>query len=75
MELELGKGVKNNKNNSCRYVSTKQKLKKNIGPLLRSTGSSVMNDTEKGRSTLLYSLCLGLHGQGQLPSLCAKKQQ
>lgn len=47
MELELAKGVKNNKKNSCRYVSTKQKFKEDVDPLLHGTGSLVMNDTKK----------------------------
>lgn len=33
LELKLAKGVKSNKENFCRYVSTKQKFKPNVGPL------------------------------------------
>lgn len=61
LELKLAKGVKNNKKNSCRYVSTKQKFKENVGPVLHGTGSLVMNDTE--RAAVLHFLfalvCMG----------------
>lgn len=72
LEFKLA-GIKSNKKNSCRYVSTKHKVKENVGLPLHGPDMLIMDNTVKME---LLSFCLGLHGKSQLPSLFhAKKQQ
>lgn len=73
LEFELGKGVKSNKKNSCRYVSTKYKVKESVGLPLHRSDSLVMDNTVKVE--VFHFLFALVCRKGQLPSLYAKKQQ
>jgi len=47
LELNLARDVKNNKKGFFNYISSKQKTRDNVGPLLNEAGVLVMEDAEK----------------------------
>ncbi|GAB0204618.1 mitochondrial enolase superfamily member 1 [Grus japonensis] len=47
LELNLARDVKDNKKGFFKYISSKRKTRKNVGPLLNEVGALVMEDTEK----------------------------
>jgi len=47
LELKLARDVKNNKKRFFKYISSKQKTRDNMGPLLNDLGALVTEDTEK----------------------------
>jgi len=47
LELNLARGVKNNKKGFFNYISSKRKSRDNVGPLLNEAGVLVMEDAEK----------------------------
>jgi len=46
-ELNLARNVKDNKKGFLKYISSKQKSRENVGPLLNEVGSMVTEDTKK----------------------------
>jgi len=49
LELNLARDVKDNKQGFFKYISSKQKTRKNVGLLLNEVGGQVMADTEKAK--------------------------
>jgi len=49
LELNLARDVKDNKQDVFRYISSKRKTRKNVGPLLKEVGVLVAEDTEKAK--------------------------
>jgi len=47
LELNLARDVKDNKKVFFRYISSKRKIRENVGMLLNKVGALVMEDTEK----------------------------
>jgi len=47
LELNLARDVKDNKKGFFKYISSKQKTRDNVGPLLNEVGALVMEDAEK----------------------------
>jgi len=47
LELNLERNVKENKKDFFKYISSKQKTRENMAPLLKEIGALVMEDTEK----------------------------
>lgn len=47
LELNLGREVKDNKKDFFKYVSSKGKVRENVGPLINDVGTLVTWDTEK----------------------------
>jgi len=47
LELNLARGVKDNKKSFFKCISSKQKTKHNVGPLWTEVGALVMEDAEK----------------------------
>ena len=47
LELNLARGVKDNKKGFFKYISCRRKVKENVGPLLNEVGALVTKDTEK----------------------------
>jgi len=47
LELNLARDVKGNKKGFFMYISSKQKTRENVGPLLNEVGALVMEDAEK----------------------------
>ena len=58
LELKLDKDVKSNNKERFRYVSSKQKHREDIDPLLNRTGKLVTNKADKVGSQYLLCLCL-----------------
>jgi len=46
-ELNLARDMKDNKKSFLKYISSKQKTRENVGPLLSEVGVLVMEDTKK----------------------------
>ena len=46
-KLNLARDVKDNKNGFFKYISSKQKTRENVGPLLNEVGALMMEDAEK----------------------------
>jgi len=47
LELNLARDVKNNKKGFFNYISSKRKIRDNVGPLLNELGVLVTEDAEK----------------------------
>jgi len=47
LELNLTRDIRDNKKGFFKYISSKQKTKENVGPLLNEVGVLVTEDTEK----------------------------
>jgi len=47
LELNLARDVKDNKKNFFKYISSKQKTRDNVGPLLDEVGALVTEDADK----------------------------
>ncbi|KAK4807158.1 hypothetical protein QYF61_024278 [Mycteria americana] len=64
LELKLARAVKNNKKGFFRYVSSKQKHKEDIGPLLNRAKKLVTNNADKAEvlSTFFASVFTGVAG-------------
>ena len=64
LELKLARDVKNNKKGFFRYVSSKQKHREDIGPLLNRAGKLVTNNADKAEvlNTFFASVFTGVAG-------------
>ena len=60
LELSLARDVKDNKKGFCKYISSKQKTRDDVGPLLNEVGAVVTGGYREGRVTEC-SLCFSLH--------------
>jgi len=49
MDLNLARDVKDNKKGFFKYISSNQKTRENVGPLLNKMGALVTEDTEKAK--------------------------
>ena len=49
LELNLARDVKDNKKGFFKYISSNQKTRENVGPLLNKMGALVTEDTEKAK--------------------------
>jgi len=47
LELNLARDVKDNRKSFFKYLSSKQKTRESVGPLLNEVGAVVMEDAEK----------------------------
>ncbi|RMC19589.1 hypothetical protein DUI87_03148 [Hirundo rustica rustica] len=56
LESSLARDIKDNKKGFCKYISSKRKIRENVGPLLNQMGVLVMDDTEKVSSLLRLAL-------------------
>lgn len=55
MKLNLAKGVKNKKKGFFKHISSKRKIRDNMGSLLSDVGDLVMEDTEQVESLNAFS--------------------
>ncbi|PKU36828.1 rna-directed dna polymerase from mobile element jockey-like [Limosa lapponica baueri] len=49
LEFNLARDVKDNKKGFFKYISSKRKIRENVGPLLNKVGALVMEDAEKAQ--------------------------
>jgi len=58
LELKLARDVKNNKQGFFKYISSKQKTRDNVGPLLNEMSILVMEHAEKAVTECLVCFSL-----------------
>ena len=57
LELNLVRGVKDNKKGFFKYIADKTNTRGNVGPLMNEMGAAVTEDTEKAELLNAFFVC------------------